>query len=268
MSLKPACLLLFLFSSTLTADPLLERGYDEMYNLQFADAHKTFAQYEQANPTNPMGPVSDAAADLFSEFDRLHILQSQFFVTDTGFLDFHRTPADPKVKQHFDANLDRTKTLSVAALQKSPDDIDARFASSLRSGLKAEYLALIEKRNLAALEEIKTGQAEAQKLLTSHPDYYDAYIAGGIENYLLSLKPAPVRWFLGIGGAQTDKQTGIRDLRLVAEHGHYLLPFARLLLAVAALRDGDRAEARNLLTWLTDHFPKNTLYRQELAKFK
>ena len=268
MFLKPACLLLLSLPSSLAADALLDRGYNEMYNLQFAEAHKTFAEFEKANPADPLGPVSDAAADLFSEFDRLHILQPQFFVTDTGFLDFHRLPADPAVKKHFDADLDRTKLLAAAALEKSPDDIQARFASSLRYGLKADYLALIEKKNLQALNEIKTGREEAQKVLAADPQYYDAYIAGGIENYLLSLKPAPVRWFLGISGAQTDKQTGIRDLRLVADQGHYLLPFARLLLAIAALRDGDRAQARSLLTWLSEHFPKNTLYQQELAKLK
>jgi hypothetical protein len=268
MFLKPACLLLAFFASPLIADPLLERGYLEMYNLQFAEAHKTFGQFEQANPADPLGPVSDAAADLFSELDRLQILQSQFFVSNSGFLDFHRSPADPKLKEDFNANLDRTKRLSAAALQKSPGDFNARFASSLRSGLHAEYLALIEKKNLAALDEIKIGREEAQKVIAVQPQYYDAYIAGGIENYLLSLKPAPVRWFLGISGAQTDKQTGLKDLRIVAEQGHYLLPFARLLLAIAALRDGDRAQARNLLTWLSDHFPQNTLYQQELAKVK
>jgi hypothetical protein len=268
MSMKPAFLLLLSFPSFLAADPLLDRGYQEMYNLQFTDAHKTFAEFEKAQPADPLGPVSDAAADLFSEFDRLHILQSQFFVTNTGFLDFHRSPADPAIKQHFDNNLERTQQLSQAALQKAPDDIHARFASSLQYGLKAEYLAMIEKKNLAALDAIKTGTEEAQKLLANHPDYYDAYIAGGIENYLLSLKSAPVRWFLGMGGAQTDKQTGIRDLRIVANQGHYLMPFAKLLLAIAALRDGDRTQARTLLSWLTDHFPKNTLYQQELVKLK
>ena len=45
----------------------------------------------------------------------------------------------------------------------------------------------------------------------------------GVENYLFSLKPAPVRWFLQIGGAETDRDRGIEDLRLTAEKGHYLV---------------------------------------------
>ncbi len=56
-----------------------------MYNLDFEGAHRTFAQWQQQHPEDPLGPVSDAAAYLFGEFDRLHILQSQFFIDDSSF---------------------------------------------------------------------------------------------------------------------------------------------------------------------------------------
>src|SRR4051794_34790397 len=59
----------------------------------------------------------------------------------------------------------------------------------------------------------------AEKLLASHPEMKDAYLAVGVENYMLSLKPAPVRWLLHLSGAQTDKETGVRQLKLTAEGG-------------------------------------------------
>ena len=43
---------------------------------------------------------------------------------------------------------------------------------------------------------------------------------------MLSLKPAPVRWLLRLGGAQTDKMEGIQKLQLTAEKGRYLRPYA------------------------------------------
>jgi hypothetical protein len=239
-----------------------------MYNLQFPEAHRTFAEFERQHPADPLGPVSDAAAYLFSEFARLHVLQSQFFTSDSGFLTFHRPPADPVVKQQFDKALERTDALAQAALQKTPGDANALFASTLRHGLKADYLALIEKSNFAALAEVKEGREEAAKLLATHPDYYDAYLAAGVENYLLSLKPAPVRWLLNLGGAQTDKEAGIHNLRIVAEKGNYLKPYAELLLAIAAIRDKDASKARTLLSSLSSRFPQNTLYQEELNKLK
>ena len=244
----------------------LDDGYRRMYNLQFGDAHQAFQEWERLHPDDPMGPVSDAAAYLFSEFDRLKILQSELFVDNTSIFQFRRPSADPVVKKQFEKAINKGQELAQAALSRSPDDANAQFASVLRLGLYSDYLALIEKRYVASFSEMKNGRELAQALLAKRPDYYDAYLAVGVENYMLSLKPAPLRWLLRAGGGQTDKQTGIARLRITAEKGKYLMPFARLLLAVAALRDNDRQKARDLLGWLVREFPNNQLYREELAK--
>ena len=247
-------------------NPVIERGYRQMYDLNFTEAHKTFAQWEQERPGDPLGPVSNAAAYLFAEFDRLNILHSEFFV-DSGM--FHRRPKvtpDPQVRQAFDRELDKSATLSNDILQRTPDDADALFVKILTLGLRADYEALIEGRDFDALKVIKSSRAAAEKLLTLQPNYYDAYLAIGIENYLFSLKPAPMRWMLQAGGAETDRDRGVEDLRLTAEKGRYLSPYARLLLAVAALRGKDIPRARDLLSALAHEFPNNRLYAQELAR--
>ncbi len=43
-----------------------------------------------------------------------------------------------------------------------------------------------------------------------------------------------MRFFLLMRGDHMSKEDGIREMRLTAEKGHYLAPFARLMLAVAA----------------------------------
>jgi hypothetical protein len=253
-------------ASALCATSLLEEGYRQMYNLRFDDAHKAFGEHARNSPSDPLGPVSDAAAYLFSEFDRLNVLSSEFWTNDDNFLDFHKLDADLKTKALFEAALEKGKQLAEAELRAQPDAPDALFASVLRLGLHSDYLALIEKRNLAALSEVKQSRALASQLLSRHPEYYDAYIAQGIENYLLSLKPAPVRWVLHVTGSETDRHVGIEKLRVTAEKGHYLLPYARLLLALANLRAHEPEQAREKLEWLVREFPENRLYRKELAK--
>ena len=67
---------------------------------------------------------------------------------------------------------------------------------------------------------------------------------------------------------KTDKEQGIRQLKLTAEGGRFLRPFARLLLAVAALRDRRTGEAKMLLAGLSKEFPRNRLYAEELARLR
>jgi len=253
---------------SVTIDPLIDRGYRQMYDLRFAEAHQTFSEWERQHPGDPIGPASNAAAYLFSEFDRLHILQSEFFVEDSLFRRRPKMQPDPAVRQAFDGELEKAGRLSDTILEQMPQDADALFARILALGLRADYQALIERRDLDALKVIKNSRTAAEKLLAIEPDYFDAYLAIGVENYLFSLKPAPVRWFLQIGGAEVDGQRGIDDLRLTAEKGRYLAPYARLLLGVAALRDKNRSQARDILMSLAREFPHNRLYTEELVRLQ
>ena len=66
----------------------------------------------------------------------------------------------------------------------------------------------------------------------------------------------------------TDRALGLEKLRVTAQKGRYLQPFARLLLAVAALRDHQTQRARELLAGLTREFPDNPLYSRELARLE
>jgi len=259
-----AALILFSFiTAAQAATPdTLDRGYAQMYNLQFAEAHQTFHEWERLHPQDPLGPVSDAAAYLFSEFDRLHILQSEFFTHDQHFVTDHKLTPDPLLKRDFEAAIQASRTLAARA----PNDTNALFAALLCDGLESDYAALIEKRYRASFQQMKAGSAAAERLLAQDPTFYDAWLAVGVENYMLSIKPAPVRWLLRLGGGQTDRAMGIEKLRLTAEKGHYLAPFAKLLLAVAAMRDHDNQRARELLAGLIRDYPQNPLYRQELTR--
>lgn len=242
----------------------IEQGFRQMYNLQFTEAHQSFQEWEREHPADPLGPASDAAAYLFSEFDRLHILQSEFFTQDQHFITDHKLTPDATVKRQFEASLASARTLAAQA----PNDPNAMFASLLAMGLHSDYLALIEKRYGASFQDMKAARALADRLLARDPHCYDAWIASGVENYMLSVKAAPMRWLLRLAGGETDRATGIERLRITAAHGRYLAPFASLLLAVAALRDRDAAKARGMLDTLAREYPSNPLYRQELARLE
>jgi hypothetical protein len=267
LTLRIAILMLLAIAPSLSAAGL-EDGYRSMYDLDFAGAHEKFAAWKQANPDDPMGPVSNAAAYLFSELERLHVLDSELFVDDDKFRSRQHLSADPATKRVFEQELASGRTEAQRVRSHSPDDQNALLAEVLSHGLEADYMSLIEHRDLAALSVVKEGRALAIHLLNTHPDCYDAYLAIGVENYLLSLKPAPLRWMLSWSGAQTSRQEGIAKLRLTAEKGHLLQPYAQMLLAVAALRENDNANAVQLLEGLVREFPHNRLYAAELARIK
>ena len=251
------------FCAAACAQPTpLDEGYRQMYNLQFADAHRTFEEWQRQHPDDPMGFVSDAAAYLFAEFDRLHILQAEFFTHDQHFITDNKLTPDAAAKRKFDAAIGQTLKPSARA----PRSDNSMFAALLAGGLRSDYTALIDKRYMTSFKEMKAARQQAERLLAVNPQYYDAWLAVGVENYMLSIKPLFIRWFLRMAGGETDRAAGIARLKLTAQKGRYLAPFARLLLAVVALRDRDVSGAREWLAPLTKEYPHNQLYRQELAR--
>ena len=265
------CLLALYFCSSLasqaaTFPPALDQGYRDLYNLDFPGAHTVFQQYAATHPQDPLPVVSDAAAFLFGEFDRLHIIDVELFADQDRFDHRARLTPDPATRQAFDDRTSRAAQLADAALQRNPKDANALYAKTCISGMRSDYALLIEKRDLAALNLSKEASALSKQLLAADPTFYDAYLASGVENYMLSLKAAPIRFFLNITGAGTNKEEGIRLLRITAAQGHYLAPFARMMLAVAALRDNRPQEARTILIALSKEFPRNSLYQREIAR--
>lgn len=264
--------LLFMLSAHASPVPLvgtaLDQGFLDLYNLNFDVAQRDFAAWESQHPDDPMGPVSQAAGLLFSEFNRLGVLESQFYENDAAFEHRAKVLPDPVIRGRFRAYLQRASNLAHVRLATNTKDKDALFALTLSAGLEADYSALIEKRNLASLHSAKEASVWAQQLLAVCPDCYDALLATGFSKYIIGSMAAPVRWILRLGGLPGDKQAGIADLQLTAERGHYLAPFARILLAVAYVRDKDKRRALQMLDGLRTEFPGNTLVPREIARLE
>ena len=246
----------------------LDRGFLGLYNLDIAGAQKDFSAWEKQHPDDPVGPVSSAAGFLFSEFNRLGVLEGQFYENDKAFTDRSTLSPDSGLHRQFEAAIDRSEQLAHARLSKNNKDRDALFALTLSSGLQADYAALIEKHNLASLHYTKEASTWAQQLLAVCSNCYDAQLATGFSKYIIGSMAAPVRWLMRMGGLPADKRGGIADLQLTAEHGRYLAPFARILLAIAYVRDKNKAGALRLLSSLHSQFPSNTLFPREIARLQ
>ncbi|HEY1937538.1 MAG TPA: hypothetical protein VGJ33_06370 [Candidatus Angelobacter sp.] len=253
-------------AQTQNLDALLDQSYSSMYNLRFDDALRMAESAKKMANDDPVPWVAQACAVLFREFDRMHILRSELFGSDNAFIDGPAIPWNVQNRAAFDAALSGTEKLAQQRLKENKDDPRALFALTLSNGLRADDAALIAKKKFSAISYTKSANGYAERLLARSPNYYDAYIATGMGKYIIGGKAAPVRWLLRLDGLKGDQEQGIKELKLVADHGRFLAPFARILLAFDDLRHKNMIEARKKLDWLREHYPNNPLFLQELAK--
>lgn len=245
--------------------PELEAGFQLLYNLQFESAEKKFREYQARHVGDPLGFAAEASGLAFREFYRLGLLRSKTLLGSKPPQDGPSPKPDEELRRRFYAALARTQTLAEQRLKKDSRDQDAWFSLALASGLSADYTYLVEKRSWASLNYAREADERARRLLELNPAYFDAYLPVGVTNYILANLPFHQRLFVRLTGISGSKPKAIQQLELVAQRGDLLKPFARILLALMSLREGDRARARKLLLELKQEFPGNSIFPMELA---
>ena len=103
-------------------------------------------------------------------------------------------------------------------------------------------------------------------LLAVHPEAYDAYVAPGVANYVIGSLSSSARFMLWFGGIHGDRALGMSQVQKTADQGHYLKPFAQILLALSARREKKDELAQKNFKALTEEFPGNAVYDAEYAK--
>ncbi len=246
--------------------PELETGFHLLYALKPAEARAQFEAWQKSHPEDPLGSASEAAAYLFEECYRQGVLTSEFFLDNKRFLGKIPLQPDPQLRAAFFAADKKAQDLAQLRLQTNPNDTNALFAMTLSVGMQADYASLIDKHQVASLKMLRDADRYAKKLLVVAPDAADAYLTLGAANYIIGSLPGYKKFFLGLVGIHGNKRLGLRQLEIAADRGYYLRPFAKILLALAALREKKTEVARTQLEQLVSEFPENPLFASELAK--
>ena len=246
--------------------PELDEGFHLLYQLKPTEAHAQFQAWQKAHPEDPLGSAAEAAAYLFEECYRQGVLTSEFFLDNKRFLAKVALKPDPDLRAAFFAADKKAQELAQQRLRTAPDDTNALFAMTLSLGMQADYASLIDKHQVESLKMIGEADKYAKRLLVVAPEAADAYLTLGTANYIIGSLPAVKKLFLGFAGVHGDRNAGLQQLEIAADNGHYLRPFAKIMLALAALREKRTELARAQLVDLVAEFPENPLFASELAK--
>lgn len=247
------------------APPFIESGFRLLYETRFEEARSRFLAWEEANPRDPLGHAWEAASYLFEEFYRQGVFTSQFFLDDKKFTQGVGGKPNAETRAAFLAACASAQNLARERLALNPQDPEALLALTVTTGMLADYASLIDQRPFESLRRIRESEGYAKRLLAAKPDSADAYLALGAANYILGSLPIHERLFLRLAGIQGGRELGMEQLATTAARGDYLRPFAKILLALAALREKQTDLARRELEELAAEFPQNPLFARELA---
>lgn len=250
------------------ADPtahFLEDGFLNLYELNFSKARAEFVSYQKLRPQDPLGKAAEAASFLYEQFYAKGVFTSSFFLDDSKLLvGVEGKPSENRNAAFLEANRQAHESAK-KRVKLDPRDTNALLVLTMTDGMESDYDALIERKQIASLGPMRQAENEATTLLAIDPTAQDAYVALGANNYIIGCLPSYKRAFLWFGGIHGDRARGMQQMKMTAEHGHYLKPFAKILLALAAEREHQMDLAHKMLAELTAEFPSNPLFARELA---
>lgn len=246
--------------------PEIDAGYHLLYQLKFSEARAQFAAWKKSHPEDPLADASEAASYLFEECYQQDVLTSEFFLDDDRFLGKVALKPDPALRAAFFAAVQRAEDLARLQLKADPKDADTLFAMTLSVGLQADYASLIDMEQRESLRMLDEANEFAERLLAVAPEAADAYLTVGLANYVVGSLSTFKRLFLRFSGISGNKSRGVQQLKLAAASGRYLRPFAKIMLALVALREEQPELARTKFEELVAEFPENPLFANELAK--
>lgn len=247
-------------------DPLIQKGFEHFYNLEYDEAIATFRQYIARHPDEPRGYNHLAQSILYREMLRTGALETELVSGNNPFLRRPKMNPSPQDQKEFEDAIQRAMELSQARLKENPRDTQALYTLGVAHGLRANYNFLVRKAWTDALRDATQARKLHNRVTELDPSFVDARLVQGVHEYVVGSLPWHWRMLGFLVGFRGSKETGIQILQQVAEKGDVNRLDAKVLLCAIYRRERKPELAVPLIRELIAAFPRNYLLYFELAQ--
>ena len=252
-------------SDPLNFDPVVRDGYQHFYILDYDGAISRFESVLKTHPQDPMAYGYVQMATVFRELYHQDLLDTTYYAHDS-FLSSKRNVVVPAAtRERIEWLTDTGIQLADDRIRANPDDKDAYFARGYLRGIHAAFITLVDHSFVAAARQGYAARGDSEQVLKIDPDYADAKMAIGIQQFAVASLPRWVRILVGVVGVGGNKERGLTLLREAAAHGVITSVESRTVLSLFLRHDGRYPEALAVQRGLAEEFPHSYLFRLEEA---
>lgn len=254
-----------LHTDPLNLDPAVRNGFEHFNNLDFDGALRIFNRVAQANPNDPIAWDYVLIGTIFRELYHQDLLDTTYYARDSFLSTKRNVDVDPATRAQIDSLTDKVIALSDERIKRNRNDKDAYFARGYARGMHASFLTLVDHAFGAAARQGYQARNDSEAALKIDPQYADAEMAIGIQQFAVASLPRLIRMMVGIMGVGGSKERGLVMLRDAAAHGVVTAVDARTILSLFLRHDGKYPAALEVERGLATQFPHDYLFRLEVA---
>jgi tetratricopeptide (TPR) repeat protein len=246
------------------SDPHTRSGAEHFYNMEYDQAIHDYQLALQQYPDDPFALNHLLTAVLFKELERIGALDSELY-SGNSFLSARQLAPDPKVRQRINELTSQAMALAEGRLKDNPNDVNALYALGVTKGTRATTLGLMDKAWFSALRSALAARRDHERVLELDPAYIDAKLIIGIHNYIIGSLPWTAKVAASMVGLSGSRQKGIEYLYGAANNGLDSAADAKVILSLFLRREQRYSEAIEIVTHLTESYPRSYLFALEYA---
>jgi tetratricopeptide (TPR) repeat protein len=252
-------------SDPLNFDPTVRDGYEHIYNLDYDGAIGRFEAVLKAHPNDPMAYGYLQMAVVFRELYHQDLLDTTYYAHDNFLTSKRNVPVPAATRQRIEDLTNNGIRLADDRIKANGNDKNAYFARGYLRGIHAVFITLVDHSFVAAARQGYAARGDSEQVLKIDPEYADADMAIGIQQFAVASLPRWVRMVVGIVGVGGNKERGLQLLRESAAHGVVTAVESRTVLSLFLRHDGRYPEALAVQRGLAEQFPHDFLFRLEEA---
>ena len=239
-------------------------GSEALFSLDYETAQRAFKEIVHEFPDEPLGPRMLAWTLWVETLNQSRLKQGAIYSSQSFGATLEDKP-EPKTVEAFRDFTRRAEQLARTHLQRNPHDPQTLYELGSTETLKASFAATAEGRYLAALRDASSGVDHEREVLKLDPTFHDAELAVGLYDYVLGSLPLSARLVASFMGAHGSRKRGLSTLERVAKDGHWERDYAKLLLMTLYKDQKRLTESLALARELQDEYPRNYLFKLEIA---
>jgi tetratricopeptide (TPR) repeat protein len=252
-------------SDPLNFDPMVRDGYEHFYVLDYDGAISRFESVLKAHPQEPMAYGYVQMATVFRELYHQDLLDTTYYAHDSFLTSKREVPVSAATRQRIEYLTNTGIRLADDRIRANPNDKNAYFARGYLRGIHAAFITLVDHSFVAAARQGYAARGDSEQALKIDPDYADAKMAIGIQQFAVASLPRWVRMIVGIVGVGGNKEKGLEMLREAAAHGVVTAVESRTVLSLFLRHDARYPEALVVQHGLAQQYPHDYLFRLEEA---
>ncbi len=249
----------------LNLDPTVRAAYERFYILDYDGALKLFGEVTKAHPQEPMAWDYVLMATIFRELYHQDLLDTTYYAHDSFLSTKRDVVVTPESRQTIEGLTTKVVGMCDARLKANANDKNALFARGYAKGMHAAFITLADHSFTAAARQGLQARNDSESVLKLDPQYADAKMAVGLQQFAVASLPRFLRMIIGIVGVTGSKQQGIDLLKDAAAHGVVTGVESRTALSLFLRHDARYAEALTVQRGLAEQYPHDYLFRLEVA---